>query len=124
MSIAFASSAIASSLTIENPESGKASIEGESSNFHFLKARIKAGEKTTLKFKQKSCILVGKDKNQYTDCWIKVAGWSGGISVAQSAPISVRTLNLKLSGGAASSSHQWNTSNWKFCFELLNHSNG
>ena len=97
-------------VTIENPQIGKAEIAGDSGEYYYLQARIKVKDKTSIVFKQKSCVIVGSDRKEYLDCWIRLSGWSGGISESKSAPISMRTLSVKLKDHSDSATHDWNTS--------------
>ncbi|WP_319522035.1 hypothetical protein [uncultured Desulfosarcina sp.] len=91
-----------------NPETGRAEIAGETEPYLFLKARITSTNNTTIVFKQKTCATIGSDGKEYSDCWIRISGWSKGLSMSQNAPLSMKTLSVKISGDQAT--HNWNTS--------------
>lgn len=55
-------------------------------------------------------MLFDQHGNSYSKCWINVAGGSAGLSVAQVAPLLMKTLSVDLAGGGSSASHTWNTS--------------
>jgi hypothetical protein len=96
-------------ITIENLQKGKAEIINDKGEYFYVKGKIKVKEKTALVLKQKSCILIGADGKEYSDCWIMVSGASSGVSVSKSAPISMKTLSIKTKDGKDSSAHEWNT---------------
>jgi len=94
---------------VVNPAYGPAKISGEDAGY-FYSARITADTRTTVEFKQDTCLLLAKNGKSYSKYWIHIAGASAGLSMNQRDGISKKALAVELEGGHSSGVNQWNAS--------------